>query len=665
MNKRRRIGNTLVISMSILLTLVILLSVAGAAAAQGANVSPHKNIYAAPPQAPGPTDTAELEVFLDDLFAKAMEEYHIAGAAIAVVKDGKLFFAKGYGFADIENKIPVDPEQTVFHVGSNSKLFTWTAVMQLAEQGKVDLDTDVNTYLDFHIPNTFPQPVTLKHLMTHTSGFAERWLESLASDESELMSVREWVVSNMPARLYPPGEVAGYSNYNAILAGYIVARVSGQPYEQYVQDHILDPLGMVHSTMRSPMPPDIRANLSMGYTYGGDGFQAFPDYLGQPAGLPSGGLQTTVTDMARFMIAHLENGQYSDKNITGARILKEATAQQMHSTVYTPDPRLLGAAYGFSDVTDNGQWALGHEGYTPPMRSQLLILPDQHLGLFVAVNTRDAGNLTVQHSGFQRAFFDHYYPAPAAEPLRPAAEFAKQAPRFAGFYRLAGYPASTPDKVVDLLGAYSVKISATGDGTLLVPIKGSEKRFVEVEPLYFRQVDGPFALVFRQDDRGRITHMFTDLMPQYGAIRIPWYELPSFNIPLVMVSVLLFISMLIVVPVEALVNRRRGVSPHHGSGTVRWILLSISLLNLIFLFGMLVGYHPPTELHGVDLSIKLLMTTTVLSALLTAAALVIMVLDWKNRYQGTTSRLYYSLVTVAAVAFVWFLNQWNLLGWRY
>ena len=126
----------------------------------------------------GPTDPAELEAFLDELLAKDMEEYHIAGAAVSVVKDGKLFFAKGYGYADLEKGIPVDPEQTIFRIGSIGKMFTWTAVMQLVEQGKLDLDADVNTYLDFRIPDTYPQPITLKHLMTHTSGFEDRWLES-------------------------------------------------------------------------------------------------------------------------------------------------------------------------------------------------------------------------------------------------------------------------------------------------------------------------------------------------------------------------------------------------------------------------------------------------------------------------------------------------------
>jgi len=578
------------------------------------------------------------------------------------------FFAKGYGYADREEGIPVDPEQTIFHIGSNGKVFTWTAVMQLVEQGKLDLDADINTYLDFRIPDTYPQPITLKHLMTHTSGFEDRWIESLVSDASELVPAREWLVSHMAARVRTPGDAAGYSNYNAMLAGYIVARVSGQPYDQYIQEHIFDRLGMAHSTAQSPITPDLRAKLSVGYTYVDGAFQASPDYTAQPALLPSGGHQASATDMARFMIAHLENGRYSDENISEARILKESTARQMHTTLYTPDPRLLGTAYGFFDLSDNGQRTLGHQGYFPPMQSQLLLLPEQDLGVFVVFNTRGIGDLTTQHFGFQRAFFDHYYPVPAAAPLQPPADFAKRAGRFVGLYRLASSAASTPEKVAGVFGGFTVKISDPGDGTLLLSIEGAEWRFVEVEPLYFRQVDGPFAIVFREDDQGRITHLFTDLQPQYGAVKLEWYETPGFNIPLFLVCVLVFLSMVPVAVICFIRNRRLRGDRRPASAGARvagWIILGVCLLNLLFLVGIVLWFHPPTELHGIALIIKFVLGLGVLAAVLTAGALVATALAWKNSYWGIVARAYYTLVTVAAVAFVWFLNYWNLLGWRF
>jgi CubicO group peptidase (beta-lactamase class C family) len=655
---------------TIMVTLMILLSNAGSAIAQDNRVLSGRNAHTTLSHALGPSDPAELEAYLDELFAKQMEEYHIAGAAIAVVKDGKLFFTKGYGYADLENKIPVDPEQTIFRIGSVGKTITWTAVMQLVEQGRLNLDADINTYLDFHIPDTYPQPITLKHLMTHTSGIEDRWVDSLVTDASQLISAREWLIAKFPGRVRPPGEAAGYSNYNAMLGGYIVARVSGQPYDQYIQEHIFDPLGMAHSTVQSPMPPSLRRFASTGYTYVDGAFQPFPDYIGQPAGSPSGSHQASVTDMARFMIAHLENGSYSDKNISQARILKDSTMQQMHSTLYTPDPRLLGTAYGLFDMSDNGQRTLGHQGYGPPMNSQLLLLPDQHLGVFVVYNSlgaRDAG-LTTQHTGFQRAFFDHYYPAPVAAPIQPAAEFAEEADRFVGLYRLANNHVTTAEKVIGLLGA--AEISAPGDGTLLVPVEGLKLRFVEVAPLYFRQVDGPFALVFREDDRGRSTYLFTDAMPEYALVKLDWYETPGFNMALALITILIFLSMIPVAVIRFIRNRRRSDDPRltsRGARVASWIILGICLLNLLFLVGVALKFPPvqPSELHSLSSITKITLGLGVLSAVLTAGALVYTALAWKNRYWGIAGRAYYTLVTIAAVAFVWFLNFWNWLGWRY
>src|SRR5215216_7215529 len=516
MNHLLSIKKFMAISMTIMLALVILLSTSGSAMGQEDKVAPGRNVSTAPSQQQGPTDPAEMKAFLDKELGREMEKHHIAGAAVSVVKDGELFFAKGYGYADLENGIPVDPERTNFRIGSLAKLFTWTAVMQLAEQGKLDLDADINTYLDFRIPHTYPQPITLKDLMTHTAGFEDLYFERLAKDPNYLVPPREWLISHMPARVRPPGDIAAYSSYGAALAGYIVARVSGEPYDQYIQEHIFDPLGMVHSTAQPSMPPDIRAHTSVGYTYEDGAFHVFPDTsemgqraleyadMGQPALVPAGDMQASATDMARFMIVHLQDDRYSDTNIAEARILNKSTMQQMHTTLYTPDPRLLGTAYGFFDFSDNGQRTIGHSGGSDPIYSLLLLLPDQNLGVFVAYNSQGGEDLVNQHLGFQRAFFDHYYPAPAVKPIHPAAHFAERAGRFEGSYRLTGGAPGTSyttfEKFAGLYGMSTVEISDSGDGTLLFTNPWAEWPFVEVKPLYFRQVDGPLHILFREDD---------------------------------------------------------------------------------------------------------------------------------------------------------------------
>jgi len=670
MNTLPMMKKSLALSMTIMLTLAILLSVVGSARAQESSVAPGRDVSTAPSQLQGPTDPAEVEAFLDELLGKEMEEFHIAGAAVSVVKDGKLFFAKGYGYADVEKSIPVDPEQTIFRIGSVGKTFTWTAVMQLAEQGKLDLDADINTYLDFRIPDTYPQPIILKHLMTHTSGFEDVLLESVVSDANDLVSAREWLTSHVAARVCPPGDCAGYSNYNAMLAGYIVTRVSGQPYDQYIQEYIFNPLGMERSTTQSQIPPDLRAYASVGYTYVDGAFQTFPDYAIQPSLLPSGGQQASVTDMARFMIARLQGGRYSDANIPETRILKESTALQMLNTLYTADPRLGGTAYGIFDWSDNSQRTLGHEGYCPPMHSVLLLLPDQSLGVFVVYNSQDVGQLTTQHLGFQRAFFDHYYPAPIVEPIQPPADFAERAGQFVGSYRFSSNPHTSLLKIIALFGGNTVDISNPGDGALLFTISGLEWRFVEVEPLYFRQIDGPLAMVFREDDRGRITQMATDLIPQYAAVKLDWYETSAFNMTLLLGCVLIFLSTIPIVLI-GLIRGRRKPAPRGGRAAY-WVILGISVLNLLFLVGIMTAFQfgafqwsMISELHPLSLIAKIVLGLGVLSAALTVVALVYTVLAWKNRYWGVAARAYYTLATIAAVAFVWFLNYWNLLGWRF
>ena len=651
---------------TMILTLVLLFSAVRPAAAQDNRVAAQSHVPAAPSQQ-GPTDPAELESFLDELLGKQMEEHHIAGAAVAVVKDGALFFAKGYGYADLEEGIPVDPEQTGFRIGSVTKLFTWTAVMQLVEQGKLDLDADVNIYLDFRVPDTYPQPITLKHLLTHTAGFEDGYVEFLALDGKELVPWREWMVSHMPTRVRPPGDRPAYSNYGASLAGYIVARVSGQPYDQYIQEHILNPLGMAHTTAQSPLPAELRAQATVGYMYVDATFQTFPALIGQPAIVPAGAMLASATDIGRFMIAHLQGGRYGDDNITEARILKESTARQMHSTLYTDDPRLLGTAYGFFDFSDNGQRTIGHSGEAEPINSLLLLLPDQKLGVFVTYNSMGGGELTNQHLGFQRAFFDHYYPAPAVEPIEAPEDFAGRAGRFAGSYRITRNAYTTLEKFIGFFGAGTVEISDPGDGTLLLATPWGEWYFVEVEPLYFRQVDAPFGMAFREDGRGNITYMNTDFTPMHGFEKLNWYETSVFNIALLLGCVLLFLSMILVALIRVVRDRRLSDDRRSASRSAvmaYWIVLGICVLNLLFVAGTYL-WGDARPIFGVSTIYQIVLGVGVLSASLTIGALIYTALAWKNGYWGIAARAYYSMVTVAAVVFVWFLNYWNLLGWRY
>jgi hypothetical protein len=225
---------------------------------------------------------------------------------------------------------------------------------------------------------------------------------------------------------------------------------------------------------------------------------------------------------------------------------------------------------------------------------------------------------------------------------------------------------TTFEKFMEFFGAGTVEISNPGDGTLLWTTGWGEWRFVEVEPLYFRQVDGPFGIAFREDNQGRITHLFSDLTPMYTFERLAWYETPGFHVPLLLGTVLIFLSMIPEAAIRLIRDRSRSSDRKPASRGARMayrILLGLSILNLLFVVGSFLWNTNPR--FGVSTAYQFVLGLGVLSAVLTAGALVYTVLAWKNRYWGIASRLYYTLVTVAAVAFVWFLNYWNLLGWRY
>src|SRR5882724_6640322 len=230
--------------------------------------APAPSKEAAPPTERGPPPEltkVDFETFLDALIPSQLRNRNIAGAVVSVVKDGQVLFQKGYGYADVEAKKPVLPDQTLFRPGSISKLFTATAVMQLVEQGKLDLDHDVNDYLDFAIPKTYSQPVTPRQLLTHTAGFEDTLKNLFVAHSSDMKPLRTYLVNQMPARIFPPSKVPSYSNYGFTLAGYIVERVSGEKFERYIENHILKPLRMTNSTFDQPLPPQLAPQMSKGY----------------------------------------------------------------------------------------------------------------------------------------------------------------------------------------------------------------------------------------------------------------------------------------------------------------------------------------------------------------------------------------------------------------
>lgn len=348
--------------------------------------------------------------------------------------------------------------------------------MQMLEKGLLELDTDVNQYLTtFQLPATYAAPVTLRHLMTHTAGFEDRWIEWKTFDEDKVLQLGQFIISNIPDLVTEPGSIHSYSNYGASLAGYLVEQVSGTSFSEYVEKNIFQPLGMVRSTFQQPVPEDLASDLAVGYKYKDGNYEAAP-FIYTHA-VPEGGMSTTAADMAAFMIAHLQDGQYLN-----TRILEEVTAQQMYQQLFTHSPELPGMTYGFKERYINGQRVIGHGGDIHTFSSQMILLPEHNEGFFIVYN-RFSDSL---REDLISAFFSQYYPAQQEATVPEALSMTQEdLSRFVGSYRWVKYPRSTLGKMIAFMpGPYNVSIESNDDGSLSMSFFGAnvEWRYVPVEP---------------------------------------------------------------------------------------------------------------------------------------------------------------------------------------
>jgi len=601
------------------------------------------------------------EAFFDGVMAEQLKSYRIPGATVAVVADGDLLFAKGYGYADLATHRPVVADRTLFRPGSVSKVITWTALMQQVEKGKVDLDADVNDYLtDFKIPPAFGEPITLANLMTHTAGFEDRRVAMIKAGPDDLKPLPTYLKDGVLARVFPPGEVPAYSNYGTSLAGYIVERVSGVPFDQYVEENIFEPLGMTRSTFREPVPPALEADLAVGYTFEGGVFEAqdfewLQDY-------PAGSMSSTAPDMARFMAAHLQEGRYGSR-----RILGEAAAREMHRRLFASDPRVNGWAHGFVEMTLNGERVIWHPGDTIYFHTALALFPERGVGVYVSYNSADG---SFARFDLLDAFADRYFPAAKEPAPKPGPGAARAAAHYAGSYVRSRSVFTRLMKFSGFLDPITLKV--TPDGYLLAPgrLGYPTTRYLEVEPGTFRRVeaDGTLGdkLVFAVDESGRVTYAFFENDPSNVLIKEPWYQAASFHRVVRAVCLALFLSAIFVWPVGWFLSRRRQ-RPRDPflARLARLCAWCLGLLNVVFVVAVMRFFDPMGAFFGLSAGLKAALVIPIITTVLAVAVGVLAVVAWARGFWRVRGRIHYTLVAAAAVAFVLWLNYWNLLGFRY
>ena len=524
---------------------------------------------------------ADLDAFFDGFMPLAIERANVAGAVVAVVKDGQVVFEKGYGVADVDKQTPIDPKSTLFRPGSVSKLFTWTAVMQLYEQKKLDLDTDVNSYLDFKIPPYQGKPVTLRNLMTHTPGFEETDKGLFVTDPKQLVSLETALKTWVPARVFPPGEVPAYSNYGAALAGYIVQRVSGEPFELYIQHHIFAPLGMAHSTFLQPLPAALKPFMSSGYEKASGKAQPFEMIPMSPAGA----LSASADDMTHFMIAHLNNGTFN-----GAQILQPDTAAKMHGVAYQHTPGIPPMAWGFYHEDQNGHVIVAHGGDTLWFHSDLHLILDQNVGLFVSQNSRGGEHGVIRGALF-KAFMNRYFPA-APLPSEPTLSTAKaHGALVAGNYIASRGSFTNILSIAGLVGEATASVDK--DGMLSVDAitdaAGEPKKFREVAPFVWRELHGRQLLIAKTQN-GRVTEIVSDFIPQIIAFhRAAWWQAQSLNGPLLGAMLGMLLLTVLFWPIKAILRWRYNTRFDlvGRSATLYRATRLVALCDLILFLGFL------------------------------------------------------------------------------
>jgi CubicO group peptidase (beta-lactamase class C family) len=619
--------------------------------------------HAALAETPAPAKRAPLELnaanianVLDAPMAEWIEKRNGPGAVVVVVtRDGPVF-AKGYGLADVAAKRPFTADATLVRPGSISKLFTAIAVMQLVDAGKLDLDRDVNGYIDFVIP--LPDggvPVTLRHLLTHRAGFEEH-MKGLFSKSRDPEPLGRWLARGLPVRLFPKGDVEAYSNYGFALAGYIVERVSGEPFDQYIQRHILDPLGMRHSTFSQPLPDDLAPLMAKGYRSSDKPPLPFETIIAPP-----GALSATAEDMGRFMRALLNGGE-----LDGVRILSKARLDEMMAPQSVTPAGYLGLAFFGTKV--GGHRAIGHGGATMTFFSDLKLFPELGIGIFESrdglgkvTSLADLLRIPDPASIIVRRFLPR-----AAQPAGKSTGAPAVDRGLEGVYHSSRRADSTVLRLQELQTQSLIRLDDAGN---LKSVQaafpfGRGMTFKRVgQNLYLGPANARLAFVEKPDGDSHFAQ------PALTLQRVPWWLDMRWIAPALAASLLVVLLSLLAWPAAALWrlwrktpwSKDRGKRRRHLA--VRLVLLidaaAIIVAAMIFTMGSADYTLLGDALDAPLLGLFALAWAGVLGA---AVAVWVAIAFWRSESLGRWARIHHSLLAAGCVMLAWFFMVFRIAG---
>jgi CubicO group peptidase (beta-lactamase class C family) len=608
-------------------------------------------------------DQARLEAFVDGVVEAFRQRDRIAGITVGIARGGRPVLLRGYGYARLDPAEPVDPGRHLFRIASVSKTFTYVAAMQLVEQGRLSLDDPVNERLPERLrvaDDGYPEPIRIRHLLTHTAGFEDLALGHLfVREPARVLPADEYLVRHRPRRVRPPGREAVYSNYSVALLGAVVAHVSGMPFEDYAERHLFGPLGMARTTFREPGLADARrlegplaGDLVPGFAREAGAYVAKPfEHIAQTAA--AGGASSTAADMLRFAIALAGDGA-----IDGGRILSPEINAAIREVLFTNAEGLNGLAHGFITDRIGPHATFGHGGATLYFHSNLTLVPSLDLAVFISTNTDTGRRFAAEFPVRLVEFLD-----PAARPVpdpSPAAG-GEDLGRYAGTYLANRRPWRSPDALVQSLSGAITDVRVA-DGGLIVAAPPETLRYRPDGPNRFREIDGHRRIAFLVDDGGRVRALAAPTGVGV-ADRIGLLGHPNLVLVAVLGAAVLGLASLV-----RLVRRTRRRPPPRPDAllpqmvapfaALAWIVLAVIGTAALVGFATLGSetlFAYPTRAWQVTL------VAAPVAALLTAVQLLLLPWVWRSRWRPA-AKLGHTVAVGWAAFTVFLLWRWNLLG---
>jgi CubicO group peptidase (beta-lactamase class C family) len=645
-------------------------------AQQAEGVAPSPRIESPPEALP------DLETFVDGVVTSALEQHRIGGAQVAIVKDGQTLLVKGYGLAAISPDRPVDPQRSLFRIGSISKTFTWVALMQLAERGVIELEDPVNKHLPdaLKVPDEPEwQPVRILDLMNHTSGFEDALQNLFVEESSGLLPLRDHLQRFRPARVREPGRYLAYSNYGAALAGAVVAHVSGMEFERYVEENIFVPLGLTHTTFReehgadapeglpAPMPAEWARDKAQGLEFRDGAWKAYAqEHILAMA--PAGSAVSTAADMARYMTALL-----NPELLERSGVLSRASYERLRQPSFQGAPGLTAVHHGFFNMPLGGKQPLGfdnlsHSGGTLHFQSFMALIPEVHLasgaergslGIFVTTNSLAGGVLAQE---LPEQLLGKYFGASsnAIEPMDQPHALSDYVGQYRGMRR-------SYTKLEKLFGLMqTIRIDASDDGFLTVATGREPLRMVEIADDLFRQQNGDLLVAFERDANGKVTHTIS---VAGASERIGFFDTLSWMLA-VSVAVLVA-SVAVLIGAWRRARRRTSQSRHERRSTRCLVFAAVTWLvfwALLVAWG--ASFVGPDGLDRFMVTypqalLKVALAALLLAAFATLAAVIALIPMWLDASSTMGRRVRHSAAAAIFLIFTATAAHWNMLGFKF